>query len=1037
MSLSRWAVYRFSPWLIFWSTLVFGPIWLFTESGLQWLVLMARPQLPPQLIVQSVDGSLLRGIRVHDVRWEDGETRVSLRSAAVNWQLRSLLQGQIHLDPLRVTGLSITLPKQSPASEKPTAPTPVRIPALPEIVLNNLEVTDLRWRSGQEPFQVIDQVRARATHRDGRVQMIVREFRKPDLPVMVGRIDAQLRETGVRIQSLVVGPQTGGSASVQGDVDFTDGVALTAAIVLNDFDPAFIAENLPSQLNGQLQVQVQLPLTQAAPTVAASDVRITGYWQQRRLLLSSSRLNWQNKQLEIQNLVLEHGDSRASAAGRVGTDIDLQVSANVADLGSISPDFSGKSQVNAHITGRTQAPVIRLEGQVDQLRLSTFELAHANWAGQVSTQAGMASSWKLNARGLQGAGLPINRIQLNLAGLPRALRSNVVVDGDDWQVQGAATANILDLKAIRVVLNQLELHYAGIENWKMDQAGVIKTSPDGIDISEHCLQGDVGRLCGRYRKRAAEQSGALALQGYSLQKLLRHAGDPDTAVQGNLSLQAQLTAVTAQAPVIKGEIDTTPIVIDGFRNGTPLTLLELLPGTGEFRMDSQGIAAKLDLRTIDAPGLSVRLQTDSAYDIQTGRIALDLVDLEVLSLISPEIVTATGELHGEVQLDGNLLQQPRVQLDARLENAQILLNTPQIELDKTALRIHGDLNRLTLVGSSQSGDGVLRLNGDYELAQSRGALRLIGSNFTVLNSDLARVLISPDLQIAIADNRLDVGGTVVIPFADIHPENLPEASSNYVAPSADQVILQEEGLPRNTPLRLYSDIDVKLGDKVKFTGFGLKTGISGELEIHLEPEKKPVGNGMLALVDGTYKAYGQDLTIERGRIIFSGGPVDTPGIDLRAFRKPSPDVTVGILVRGTAQKPQISLWSEPEMAQTDQLSWLILGRSAQAGSDQDQASLQNATLALGLKGSDFLAKRVQGKLGLDEVSIGTRPGEQSNQAALVLGKYLNPRIYVSYGIGLFEPIYTFRMRYSISEKWTLQTESGVESSGDVVYTVER
>ena len=125
------------------------------------------------------------------------------------------------------------------------------------------------------------------------------------------------------------------------------------------------------------------------------------------------------------------------------------------------------------------------------------------------------------------------------------------------------------------------------------------------------------------------------------------------------------------------------------------------------------------------------------------------------------------------------------------------------------------------------------------------------------------------------------------------------------------------------------------------------------------------------------------------------------------------------------------------MAQTEQLSWLLLGRSGRGRSDEDQAAMQGAALALGLKGSDFLANRFKGKLGLDEVSIGSRPGEQSSQAALVLGKYLNPRLYVSYGIGLFEPVYSLRLRYEISEKWTLQTESGAESGGDLVYTIER
>ncbi len=1034
--MSRWLVYRFSPWLVFWSTLLFGSIWLLTESGLQWLLLMARPQFPPSLQVQAVEGSLLTGIRVHGLSWEEGETRIAVRSAAVGWRLRPLLQRRIHLEPVKLNGLSVTLPA-TPA-EKTEESAAIRIPPLPDITLAGVELNDLRFRAGREPYQVIERIAFRASHKDQHLQLTLNEFRQPALPQMVGRLDAHLREAGVRINSLVVGLATGGTARVQGDLSFSSGLAFLSTVALDDFDPGFIAPDLPSALSGDFKVAVDVPANDSdGLSITATSLAIRGSWQGHDLQLSSPKLYWRQRQLAIEKLRLTHGSSVLSANGRVGDDIDLQLDVDIPDIAALSADFAGKARVNARLKGKTQSPVVSLNGRMENIRADKLQVDRAQWSGQVSMQAGLASNWSLTARGIDGVGLPVEKLELKLNGIPQALRGRLTANGADWQAQTAATANLKDLKAVRVAVTELELHYAGIENWVLDKAGIIRSTASGFTVTEHCLQGDVGRLCGQFDSQTARQSGRLSLQDYSLQKLLRHAGDPDTAVQGSLSVRADFNREQDAAPEITGQLRTTAIVIDGYRDGAELTLLELLPGEGSFRQGAQGLDARLNLAAADAPGLSARLVTDSAYNIEEGQLALALNDLEVVSLLSPEIVSITGAFRSEVLLAGNLLQQPSVQIDARIDDAELLLNTPQIELQQTALRVRGDLTRLNLIGATQSGGGVVSLNGDYDIREKSGGLRIRGSDFVAVNSELARVLISPNLRVAIQDSRVDIGGTVDIPVADIHPEDLPKAGSSYVAPSADQVILQDEGEARSAPMRLYSNIDVRLGKKVAFTGFGLKTGIDGELQIRVEPEKKPVANGMLSLVDGTYKAYGQDLTIERGRIIYSGGSVAVPGIDLRAYRKPSPEVTVGILVRGTAQKPEISLWSEPEMAQTDQLSWLILGRSAQAGSESDQASLQNATLALGLKGSDFLAKQVKGKLGLDEVTIGTRPGEQTNQAALVLGKYLNPRIYVSYGIGLFEPIYTFRMRYSISEKWTLQTESGVESSGDLVYTIER
>ena len=56
----------------------------------------------------------------------------------------------------------------------------------------------------------------------------------------------------------------------------------------------------------------------------------------------------------------------------------------------------------------------------------------------------------------------------------------------------------------------------------------------------------------------------------------------------------------------------------------------------------------------------------------------------------------------------------------------------------------------------------------------------------------------------------------------------------------------------------------------------------------------------------------------------------------------------------------------------------------------------------------------------------------------MIGKYLSPSLYVSYGIGLFEPVNTLRLRYTITRRWQLVTESSSkESGGDVIYNIER
>ena len=41
------------------------------------------------------------------------------------------------------------------------------------------------------------------------------------------------------------------------------------------------------------------------------------------------------------------------------------------------------------------------------------------------------------------------------------------------------------------------------------------------------------------------------------------------------------------------------------------------------------------------------------------------------------------------------------------------------------------------------------------------------------------------------------------------------------------------------------------------------------------------------------------------------------------------------------------------------------------------------------------------KLGIDEISIESDPDDATNQASLLVGKYLSPKLFVSYGVGIF------------------------------------
>ena len=55
----------------------------------------------------------------------------------------------------------------------------------------------------------------------------------------------------------------------------------------------------------------------------------------------------------------------------------------------------------------------------------------------------------------------------------------------------------------------------------------------------------------------------------------------------------------------------------------------------------------------------------------------------------------------------------------------------------------------------------------------------------------------------------------------------------------------------------------------------------------------------------------------------------------------------------------------------------------------------------------------------------------------MVGRYLSPRLYVGYGVGLVESINTLNLNYKITDSWQLEVESGVNQGADLFYHFER
>jgi len=186
---------------------------------------------------------------------------------------------------------------------------------------------------------------------------------------------------------------------------------------------------------------------------------------------------------------------------------------------------------------------------------------------------------------------------------------------------------------------------------------------------------------------------------------------------------------------------------------------------------------------------------------------------------------------------------------------------------------------------------------------------------------------------------------------------------------------------------------------------------------------------------GTYRAYGQDLQIERGRLIYGGGPLRNPGLDIRVSRTAPDGVVAGFEVRGTLFEPSLTVFSVPALAERDALAYVLFGRPLDRATQSEAGIANDAAAALGLQGGSFFASKIGESVGLDEVSVQSKGG--IDEASLMLGTYLSPKVYVNYGIGIMDQVSTLKVRYILDRNWTVQAETGMETRGSIQYTVER
>ena len=354
-----------------------------------------------------------------------------------------------------------------------------------------------------------------------------------------------------------------------------------------------------------------------------------------------------------------------------------------------------------------------------------------------------------------------------------------------------------------------------------------------------------------------------------------------------------------------------------------------------------------------------------------------------------------------------------------------------------ALTLSGDTARIERF-QFKGGDGQLTLTGQATLGAKPGAtLTLQAERFRLLGRIDRRLVASGQAALVLEAQQLRLDGAFSIDegLIDLSHSDAPQLDADVqVRRSGAGTVLAAEPARNNAlpgPLRQPQvNLKIAMGQQLKLRGHGVDTGLRGELAV-TSPGGKLALHGTVRTEGGTVAAYGQKLEIERGAVTFNGA-LDNPVLDVLAIR-PNLDVKVGVMVSGAAQRPRIRLVSEPELADYDKLSWLVLGRSPDGLGRTDTALLQRAALALlageGRSPTDALLENI----GLTDFSVRQSDGD-TRETIVSLGKQLSRRWYLGYERSVNATTGTWQLIYRIAQRFTLRAQSGNDNALDVIWS---
>lgn len=738
--------------------------------------------------------------------------------------------------------------------------------------------------------------------------------------------------------------------------------------------------------------------------------------------------------LDFRDVDVRIGSTRAKLDGGLEPDAwSLRFDVAADDLGLLDAAARGRFAARGTLGGSPDAPQIDATLHGEGIDYEDLRLASVDGRMQFDARPDQPLEVKLGVRGLTKGARHIEAIDFMAQGTTAHHDVRITAGSTPLAVAARGTGRY-DARLWKTAITGLDLENGDEAALHLTQPSSLTLGPGQLVLETTCLRGEAAQVCATGHRNAQDWAATLSAKDLPISTFTVGL-TPGVTYEGAVDIEAAAGASAGER--WRGSLRAD---LRGARTRRRLAnqredVTELGGGTlqGSATADAIVMNARLDAGA--SGGLSGHAEVARAGDEWrhwplSGNLEVQTDSLGFLAVLVDAIDRSAGKLTADVQLAGTL-GAPRLTGTLAVRDGELDFYQVNLPLRAITLDARFQENTLSFNGSTTAGDGKATTSGrlGWRDGLPHGVITMQGENLRVANVPEARIFASPDLVFSVDGRRIDVTGTVVVPNARLDPADLTGA----VFASADERIVGEREVDPSKRFVVTTKLKLVLGERVTIDTYGLSGRLTGSLLAETDENDIARGTGELSIAEGKYIAFGRRLDIEHGKLIFSNGPLADPGIDIRASRE-FPDVTAGANVRGTLRSPRLTLFSDPQISQSQILSLLIAGGSLESVQAQDANGGARRSNPFAVQGGAILAQQLGEYVGLEDISL---ESSLNNETSLVLGKYLTPRLYVSYGVSLTEAINTIKMRYTLGDDWTVKLESGAVQSADLEYTIEK